>query len=245
MRRALLLIAGTIAGLLLLLSFKSSTAAGSQAAGSQTPSPAAHSAPQAVATVEVAGKVVPTLRGPVQVEVTLSGGTIKEVTVVRRVPGRPAFHGAARSALATLIGETLATQGTYISEVPGAASLSTGFITSLRSALRRSLREAWAPGHQAGPGPQAGHVLGGARSRGQPRRARHRGQHGQHGQHGDSRAGHNAGTADPAAQSRLAGQHDGRGTAGRPHGKGAARRQPGYRDAGGTRRGSARGTPGG
>ncbi len=223
MRRALLLIAGTIAGLVLLLSFKSAIAAGSQASGSQmASSPAAGSAPPAVATAEVAGKVVRTLRGPVQVKVTLSGGTIKEVTVLHRVPGSPAFHGAARSALATLIGETLATQGAYISEVPGAASLSTGYIMSLRSALRRSLRQAWAPGHLAGPGQQAGQVLGGARSRAQPRPAgRHRGQH------GNSRAARSTGTAEPtAAQARSAGQRDRHGTGGRHHEKGAARRQP-------------------
>jgi uncharacterized protein with FMN-binding domain len=128
MRRAAFAIALTIAGLFVVLSYRTPLA--SMMAASSRSSP----------VTEGTGAVTETADGPVQVEVTLSGGKITRISVPVQPdpPRRPRARARDRTALARLILETLTTQGTRIRKVAGSGSLSAGYIASLHSALRHA-----------------------------------------------------------------------------------------------------------
>jgi len=126
MRRAALTIALTIAGLVLLLSFRTYMAPMMEASSA---------APKS----ELTGTVTTTADGPVQVQVTVSSGKITKVSLPVRPHRRRRARARERAALARLIKETLAAQGADIDKVAGSGSLSTGYIRSLRSALRHAL----------------------------------------------------------------------------------------------------------
>jgi uncharacterized protein with FMN-binding domain len=128
MRRAAFAIALTIAGLVFVLSYKTPLASMMAAASSSPP------------VTEGTGAVTQTADGPVQVQVTLSGGKITRISVPVQPdpPRRPRVRARDRTALARLVLETLAAQGTQIRKVAGSGSLSAGYIASLRSALRHA-----------------------------------------------------------------------------------------------------------
>jgi uncharacterized protein with FMN-binding domain len=160
MRRAAFAIALTIAGLVFVLSYKTPLASMMAAASSNPP------------VTEGTGAVTQTADGPVQVQVTLSGGKITRISVPVQpdLPRRPRVRARDRTALARLILETLTAQGSQIRKVTGSGSLSAGYITSLRSALRE------AQGGRAGAGQaSAGQARGGQASAG---RAGHGHDHG-------------------------------------------------------------------
>jgi len=127
MRRAALAIALTIAGLVFLLSY-------------QVPMTSIMSASSAATMTEGTGTLTGTADGPVQVRVTLSSGKITRVSVPVRPDQRrrPRARARERAALARLIREALTAQGPRIRKVAGSGSLSAGFISSLRSALRHA-----------------------------------------------------------------------------------------------------------
>jgi len=145
MRRAAFAIALTIAGLVFVLSYKTPLVSMMAAASSNPP------------VTEGTGTVTQTADGPVQVQVTLSGGKITRISVPVQPdpPRRPRVRARDRSALARLVLETLTAQGSQIRKVAGSGSLSAGYIASLRSALRQ------AQGGRAGAG-QAGAGQAGA-----------------------------------------------------------------------------------
>ncbi len=128
MRRAAFAIALTIAGLIVVLSYRTPLA--SMMAASSRSSP----------VTEGTGTVTGTADGPVQVQVTLSGGKITRISVPVQPdpPRRPRVRARDRTALERLILETLTAQGTQIRKVAGSGSLSAGYIASLRSALRHA-----------------------------------------------------------------------------------------------------------
>jgi uncharacterized protein with FMN-binding domain len=142
-RRVILAIAGTAVGLVLLLTFKTSTqpaAPGSSpaaAVGSPTPggtvSSAAASAGGAARTVT--GKAWPTIYGPVQVRVTLSGGRVTAVTAVVYPTGTPRDQQINAYAIPELNAETLKAGNADIDTVSGATYTSQGYRGSLQSAL--------------------------------------------------------------------------------------------------------------
>jgi len=162
MRRAVLTLGGTAAGLAALLSFRSHplaaqdpapstqpTAAGTgQAATSGTGSSSAASAagkaaagaPKATATAAAAtrtvtGTVVDTQRGPMQVQVTLAGTKITKITVLQRTDDSTESDQIDATAIPKLTSETLAAQSARIDAVSGATYTSSGYIQSLQSAL--------------------------------------------------------------------------------------------------------------
>jgi len=160
MRRAVLTLGGTAAGLAALLSFRSHplaaqdpapstqpTAAGTgQAATSGTGSSsaaagkAAAGAPKATATAAAAtrtvtGTVVDTQRGPMQVQVTLAGTKITKITVLQRTDDSTESDQIDATAIPKLTSETLAAQSARIDAVSGASYTSSGYIQSLQSAL--------------------------------------------------------------------------------------------------------------
>ena len=158
MRRAVLTLGGTVAGLAALLSFKTHSLAapapvpsapaastgtsqmmtsgtGRSSAGqtaSATPK-ASTSAPAATRTVT--GSVANTVYGPMQVQVTLAGTKITKVTVLQRTDSGAESDQIDANAIPQLTSETLAAQSAHIDAVSGASYTSSGYIQSLQSAL--------------------------------------------------------------------------------------------------------------
>ena len=162
MRRVILAVTGTIAGLVALLSFKShvpsvpvaATTGGSGGSSSSSTSPSSSSSsggqtttvpgefPQGslaskLTTGETAvdGKVANTAYGPVQIQLIERNTKIVKVAVL--VQPANTLHDIQIGAFAfpKLISETLAAQTGKIDAVSGASYTSAGYIQSLQSAL--------------------------------------------------------------------------------------------------------------
>ncbi|MGH3210314.1 MAG: FMN-binding protein [Trebonia sp.] len=165
MRRAVIVLGSTAAGLAALLSFKThSLAAPAPAAGPPAPTSgtpqamasgtgssatgstagqAASAAPKASATAPVAartvtGTVANTQYGPMQVQVTLAGSKITKVTVLQRTDDGSESDQIDATAIPQLTSETLAAQSARIDAVSGASYTSSGYIQSLQSALDKA-----------------------------------------------------------------------------------------------------------
>jgi uncharacterized protein with FMN-binding domain len=106
----------------------SGSGAGSSGSGSSATS----------ATSTVTGAVASTQWGPVQVRLTLEGGTITKVTVLQYPNGNPKDGEINSRALPILIDETTQAQSARIDMVSGATVTSTGYIQSLQSALDKA-----------------------------------------------------------------------------------------------------------
>ena len=163
MRRVVLALGGTIAGLVMLLSFRThmgSTAvaglsgaggtAGSggtsasgtggsagSAGGAAAAAPAPVSAGSGTGTA-VTGNVIMTGYGPTQVQVTLNAGKIVKVTVLQHTDNGVNSQMIDGRALPLLNNETLTAQSAKINAVSGASYTSAGYIKSLQSALDKA-----------------------------------------------------------------------------------------------------------
>jgi uncharacterized protein with FMN-binding domain len=144
MRRALLTLGGTAAGLAALLSFKTHSLAATTpapstpAASSPTASAAAAKAGTTPSTATVrtlTGTVDNTQYGPMQVQVTLAGTKITKVTVLQRTDDGTESDQIDANAIPKLTSETLAAQNAQIDAVSGATYTSSGYIKSLLGAL--------------------------------------------------------------------------------------------------------------
>ena len=165
MKRIALALAGTIAGLAALLSFKShtalsgghalpaaslpSTAPSSSTPSSSTPSSAtprstgrapststsAPPTPSGSATKTLAGQAIQTRYGIVQVQVVVSGQTIKNVSFLQLTADDPRSQEINSQAAPTLLQQTLSAQNSHIDGVSGATYTSNGYVQSLQSAL--------------------------------------------------------------------------------------------------------------
>jgi uncharacterized protein with FMN-binding domain len=149
MRRAVLALGGTVAGLILLLSFRSHTAPTASAglAPSTATTPAAPAtkartgtggAAATSGTRVVTGDVVNSAYGPSQVAVTLTAGKITKVTILRHTDDGAESKEIDGPALPKLVTETLAAQSAMIDAVSGASYTSAGYIKSLQSALDKA-----------------------------------------------------------------------------------------------------------
>jgi hypothetical protein len=155
MRRAILAITGTIAGLVALLSFKShapsiptSTADGTSGVSS---SPASEAGPGAVVPTASAagglpsgetaltGQVANTVYGPVQVQLIVRHSKIIKVSILQQPDGTIHDIQIGQFAFPQLISETLSAQSARIDAVSGASYTSAGYIQSLQSALDHGL----------------------------------------------------------------------------------------------------------
>lgn len=133
----------TLSSLVLLLGYHTSTsgpatsASASAVAGTGTSGGSAGASGGSAGPGDqvVTGSVVSTQWGPVQVEVTLAGGTISSVQVLQRPSGNPQDDVINDSALPVLIDETLKAQSADIDMVSGATVTSVGYLQSLQSAL--------------------------------------------------------------------------------------------------------------
>ena len=86
-------------------------------------------------STDVTGAVASTQWGPVQVQLTVSGGKITQVDVVQYPSGNPKDQEINNYALPILVQETTDQQSANIDMVSGATVTSTGYIQSLQSAL--------------------------------------------------------------------------------------------------------------
>ena len=160
MRRVILAAVSTISGLVMLLSFKSHDvttlappAAISSASPSQTTSGAGSSAAGGSSssgdststtvsptsgTTTVTGNAVQTRYGPVEVQITVTEGHVTAAEAIEY----PTQSGRDRSinarAIPELNQEVLTAQSAKIDAVSGATYTSTGYITSLQSALDKA-----------------------------------------------------------------------------------------------------------
>ena len=105
-----------------------------EAGGSATSPKRQRSTPRATAKT-VTGAVAATQWGPVQVRLSVSSGTITDVSVVQYPSGNPRDDEINSVALPQLIQETLDAQSAQIDMVSGATVTSSGYLQSLQSAI--------------------------------------------------------------------------------------------------------------
>jgi uncharacterized protein with FMN-binding domain len=148
MRRITLWLFSTVAALVLLFSYRTSTGGGvteptaavapatvPEAGRTATPTPAPSAGSTAGGAKTYTGSVASTRWGDVQVSITVTDGRITDVAV----PVYPRENGRDQEinayALPTLRQETLEAQSADISAVSGATVTSDGYIESLQAAL--------------------------------------------------------------------------------------------------------------
>ena|SRR5215469_2769323 len=129
MRRVILAVTATVAGLVALLSFKTHSSAERTAATPAT-SPALLPGERAVT-----GNVANTIYGPVQVQVLVRSRKIVKVAILEQPQATNMDVQIGQFAFPRLISETLTTQSARIDTVSGATYTSGGYIRSLQSAL--------------------------------------------------------------------------------------------------------------
>jgi len=165
MRRVILAVTGTIAGLVALLSFKSHVPSAPVAAtaggpggtsSSSAPSSSSSSSSSSGGQTEVVpgafpqgsiarnlpageaavdGKVASTAYGPVQIQLIERSGKIVKVAVLVQPTNTLHDVQIGEFAFPKLISETLAAQSSKIDAVSGATYTSAGYVKSLQSAL--------------------------------------------------------------------------------------------------------------
>ncbi|WP_433206947.1 FMN-binding protein [Dactylosporangium sp. CS-047395] len=130
MRRIILWLASTVAALVLLFSYRTSTG------------PTAASSPQSAAVAPATGtgktfdgSVAATRWGDVQVRITVDGGKVTDVTALTYPAGNRRDQEINAYALPRLRTEALAAQSADIDSVSGATVTSEGYKESLQAAL--------------------------------------------------------------------------------------------------------------
>jgi uncharacterized protein with FMN-binding domain len=154
MRRVILAVTGTIAGLVALLSFKSHAPSLSAAATGGTGGGASVSSSSSVpgefptgsqaanlpvGESAVTGQVANTVFGPVQVQLIVRDNEIIKVAVLQQPTNTIHDIQIGEFAFPKLISETLQAQSAKIDAVSGASYTSAGYIRSLQSALDQGI----------------------------------------------------------------------------------------------------------
>ena len=140
MKRIVTAILSTITTLVLLFGYHTSTS-GSLATSSETSIVSGASAPatstpdDTTESASFTGDVVQTRWGPVQVQVSVSGGKVSDVSVVQYPSGNGRDEEINSYALPILTDETKQAQSADIDMVSGATVTSQGYLQSLQSAL--------------------------------------------------------------------------------------------------------------
>src|SRR6516162_2197979 len=130
MRRAILAVTATVAGVVALLSFKTHSASSERAVA--TPQPASSLPPGERA---ITGNVANTAYGPVQVQLVVKATRIVKVNILEQPSSTEHDLQIGQLAFPRLIGETIAAQSARIDTVSGATYTSGGYIKLLQSAL--------------------------------------------------------------------------------------------------------------
>jgi uncharacterized protein with FMN-binding domain len=156
MRRVILAVTGTIAGLVALLSFKSHDPTMPVAATSGTGGASSSSSSSSSSTTvpgefqsgagtlttgetTITGKVANTVYGPVQIELVVKNHKIVKVAVLEQPTNTIHDIQIGEFAFPKLISETLAAQDAKVDAVSGASYTSAGYISSLQSAVDHGL----------------------------------------------------------------------------------------------------------
>jgi hypothetical protein len=167
MRRAILAVVSTIAGLVALLSFKShvpaiaaatsgtgvssggTSGSGSGSSGTGSSGSGSSSGGQGFATGQqtglpvgehtVTGNVARTMYGPVQIQLVVKDNKIVKVSVLQQPKNTVNDIQIGQFAFPRLIGETLTAQNAKIDSVSGATYTSGGYIESLQSAVDKGI----------------------------------------------------------------------------------------------------------
>ena len=155
MRRVILAVTGTIAGLVALLSFKSHSPTVPVAATTGTVSGSSSSSSSSATTVPgefrsvagtltpgettITGKVGNTVYGPVQVQLVVKSGKIVKVAILEQPANTIHDIQIGEFAFPRLISETLTAQSAKIDAVSGASYTSAGYVASLQSAVDHGL----------------------------------------------------------------------------------------------------------
>jgi hypothetical protein len=149
-RKIVVALMGTVSGLIMLFSYHTSlggtgTLAVPSSTGASTTTSASGSSTSAGgggtstggsgSSTTVTGETAQTRWGPVQVQITVAGGQITDVTPVQYPNGNGRDQEINSYALPVLIQETLDAQSAQIDMVSGATVTSTGYEQSLQSAL--------------------------------------------------------------------------------------------------------------
>jgi uncharacterized protein with FMN-binding domain len=146
MGRVILAVAGTVAGLVALLTFRShvpsaapqassGSAAGTARTGAAGTAGQAAAAPLAAGERAVDGNVANTVYGPVQIQVVVKKKKIVTVNVLEQPTSTANDLQIGKFAFPALIRETIAAQSARIDSVSGASYTSEGYIKSLQSAI--------------------------------------------------------------------------------------------------------------
>jgi uncharacterized protein with FMN-binding domain len=164
MTRILLAIVGTVAGLVMLLSFKthvtatgplhalpsaalpgaatsSAPTSGTSSSSAAPPDPSATSSAAtpsstaATAARTIPGQAIQTRYGVVQVQVVVSGKQIQNVSFLQLTADDPHSQEINDQAGPILLQETLTAQSSHIDTISGATYTSEGYLQSLQSAL--------------------------------------------------------------------------------------------------------------
>jgi uncharacterized protein with FMN-binding domain len=167
MRRVILAIVGTAAGLVVLLSFKthstsaaatppaaisgtsgtsgtsgqaSTPTSSSSASSSSSSSPSASSSPSSIAGAAktVTGTAADTIYGPVQVQITVKNGKVTAAQAVQYPQDSPRDQQINSYAIPVLNQEAVSASSASIDAVSGATYTSGGYVTSLQSALDKA-----------------------------------------------------------------------------------------------------------
>ena len=162
MRRVILAIVGTIAGLVALLSFKThstsaaaapptavsgtsgqqsspaATPSASASGTSSSPSTSSSSGSSTSAATTVTGTAVDTIYGPVQVKISVKNGKVTAAQAVEYPEESPRDEQINSYAVPVLNQETVTAGSASIDAVSGATYTSNGYITSLQSALDKA-----------------------------------------------------------------------------------------------------------
>ena len=130
MRRVMLAVTVTVAGLVALLSFKTHSSDPERTVASPTTQPAS-----AARRARGHGHVANTIYGPVQVRVLVKSHKIVKVNILEQPQATNMDMQIGQFAFPRLISETLTAQSARIDAVSGATYTSGGYINSLQSAL--------------------------------------------------------------------------------------------------------------
>jgi uncharacterized protein with FMN-binding domain len=144
MRRIVTALAGTITALVMLFGYHTSTAgSGSTAAvptgpvttGSSSGGSSSSGSSSSSGGQTYTGDTVQTQWGPVQVQITVNGGQVTEVTTLQHPSGNPRDEEINAYALPVLRESALSAQSADFDRVSGATVTSEGYVGSLQSAL--------------------------------------------------------------------------------------------------------------
>jgi uncharacterized protein with FMN-binding domain len=143
MRRIALWFLSTVAAVLVLFGYHTSTSGPTPASETVVAAPAAPAAPQTTApstgaATTVTGSVAQTRWGPVQVRLIVSAGKITAVDVPQYPNGNGRDQQINAYALPILTQETISAQSADIDMVSGATVTSDGYVQSLQSAIDRA-----------------------------------------------------------------------------------------------------------